>query len=86
MVSTLLDAFTIQFHESNNGDFLLLLPTLIMIFGGSTRRLKHSVYVEESVDDGGCDAIEIYVESIVNTLTISDQGGRIQNHLAENYA
>ncbi|WMV28455.1 hypothetical protein MTR67_021840 [Solanum verrucosum] len=86
MVSTLLDAFTIQFHESNNGDFLLLLPPLIMIFDGLTRRLKHSVYVEESVDDGGCDAIEIYVESIVNPLMISDQGRHIQNHLAENYA
>ncbi|WMV29939.1 hypothetical protein MTR67_023324 [Solanum verrucosum] len=37
---------------------------------GSTRRLKQSVYVEGSVDDGGYDAIEIYVESIVNPLTI----------------
>ncbi|KAH0660262.1 hypothetical protein KY290_029788 [Solanum tuberosum] len=80
------DAFSIQFHESNNGDFLLLLPPLIMIFDGSTRRLKHNVYVEGSVDDGGCDAIEIYVESIVNPLTIFDQGRRIQNHLAENSA
>ncbi|KAG5604134.1 hypothetical protein H5410_025626 [Solanum commersonii] len=86
MDSILLDAFSIQFHESNNGDFLLLLPPLIMIFDGSTRRLKHSVYVEEFVDDGGCDATEIYVESIVNPLTISDQGRCIQNHLAENHA
>nr|ABO92990.1 F-box domain-containing protein [Solanum tuberosum] len=66
MDSILLDAFSIQFHESNNGDFLLLFDPLIMIFDGSTRRRKHSVYVEESVDDGGCDAIEIYVESITH--------------------
>ncbi|XP_059315925.1 F-box/kelch-repeat protein At3g23880-like isoform X1 [Lycium ferocissimum] len=61
--------FSIHFHESNKGEFLLFLPPLIMIYDGSTRQLEHADDVK------GCPA-KIYVESLVNPLTISGRGRR----------
>ncbi|KAM3358932.1 hypothetical protein P3S68_021865 [Capsicum galapagoense] len=57
---------TIHFRQSNNGDLLILLPPVIMIYDGSTRELKHVV------DVGRCFAKRMYIESLLNPLSISD--------------
>ncbi|KAH0668818.1 hypothetical protein KY289_023311 [Solanum tuberosum] len=62
-------AFTFSMHI-HHGEILLVLDSAIMIYDGSTRQLKHTVHVKQ------CE--EIYVESLVNPLTISDQGRRNQ--------
>ncbi|XP_049390493.1 F-box/kelch-repeat protein At3g23880-like [Solanum stenotomum] len=61
--------FTFSIHF-RHGEILLLLCSAIMIYDGSTRQLKHTSDVMQ------CE--EIYVESLVNPLTISDQGRRNQ--------
>ncbi|KAF3678231.1 putative F-box/kelch-repeat protein-like isoform X2 [Capsicum annuum] len=58
----------IHFCQSNNGDILILLPPVIMIYDGSTRELKHVV------DVGRCFAEEIYLENLLKSLSISNQG------------
>nr|AAT39293.1 Putative F-box-like protein, identical [Solanum demissum] len=62
-------AFTFSIHI-RHGEILLVLDSAIMIYDGSTRQLKHTFHVNQ------CE--EIYVESLVNPLKISDQGRR--NH------
>ncbi|KAF3642057.1 putative F-box/kelch-repeat protein-like isoform X2 [Capsicum annuum] len=59
--------FSMHFCESNKGDILILNSSFIMIIDGSTRKLEHNADVEVE---------EIYLESLVSPLTISDQGRR----------
>ncbi|XP_027773177.1 F-box/kelch-repeat protein At3g23880-like [Solanum pennellii] len=61
--------FTFSIHF-RHGEILLLLHSAIIIYDGSTRQLKHTSDVTQ------CE--ELYVESLVNPLTISDQGRRNQ--------
>ncbi|KAK6788856.1 hypothetical protein RDI58_012654 [Solanum bulbocastanum] len=58
-------AFAFSIHI-RHGEILLVLDSAIMIYDGSTRQLKHTFHVNQ------CE--EIYVESLVNPLKISDQG------------
>ncbi|PHT33879.1 hypothetical protein CQW23_25679 [Capsicum baccatum] len=60
--------FSMHFHQSNNGEIFISVTPFIMIFDGSTRKLEHSIEVEE------CNPVDIYVESLVYPLMISDQG------------
>ncbi|PHT68861.1 hypothetical protein T459_28348 [Capsicum annuum] len=60
--------FSIHFRQSSNGDILILATPFMMIFDGSTRKLEHTTEVEK------CNPVEIYVESLVNPQTISNQG------------
>ncbi|KAG5604083.1 hypothetical protein H5410_025575 [Solanum commersonii] len=52
--------FSTHLRHSTKGDILLSLPGVILIFGGSTRNLEHTV------DVVGCDPVEFYAKSIVN--------------------
>ncbi|WMV28449.1 hypothetical protein MTR67_021834 [Solanum verrucosum] len=54
--------FSTHLRHSTKGDILLSLPGVILIFGGSTTKLEHTV------DVVGCDPVEFYAESIVNPL------------------
>uniref|UniRef100_M1C447 F-box domain-containing protein n=1 Tax=Solanum tuberosum TaxID=4113 RepID=M1C447_SOLTU len=54
--------FSTHLRHSTKGDILLSLPGVILIFGGSTRKLEHTV------DVVGCDPVEFYAGSIVNPL------------------
>ncbi|XP_015080446.1 F-box/kelch-repeat protein At3g23880-like [Solanum pennellii] len=57
--------FSIPSCQSNKGEFLLLLPPVIMIYDCSTRQLEAVNHFEE------CFAAEIYVESLVDPLLIA---------------
>nr|AAT38697.1 Putative F-box protein, identical [Solanum demissum] len=62
MVSLTTYPFSTHLRHSTKGDILLSLPGVILIFGGSTRKLEHTV------DVVGCDPVEFYAGSIVNPL------------------